>query len=261
MIPNILNQIFISNTNLLVPPRIWHNYTQTTRKLHTTWEYKFWDNARLKELVDSHYPHLKNYFVESIPAIIQSDIGRYLILKHEGGWYLDFDYEVFRPFNVWNQNNIVLPLEQSMEDNSPKPNRIGNAILASVPGHWFWSLILDNLPHAEFFTSNITHEAILTTTGPTRVTEIYDALTDSQKQEITTPRRVHFHYPTPHMMTSKEYKDIKMNSKIYGLHHTHSAWRDSNLHKNIQRRKYASNIFIRPLLDWWGRYKARKQAP
>ena len=104
MIPKILHQIFIvaNNKNDITFPSLWKKFTQKNVQLHPSWEYIYWNNDTLHTLVHTQYPHLQQYFTNNVPPVIQSDIGRYLILYHYGGWYCDFDYELWKTLDKWN---------------------------------------------------------------------------------------------------------------------------------------------------------------
>lgn len=257
MIPNILHQFFISNAKLHSIPTTWANFTKKTCRIHPIWEYKLWNNDYIKKITSHYYPHMTEYFTDNVLPVVQADIGRYLALKHFGGWYFDFDYELFRPLDSFRHKKIILPLEQSKEtiDSNKK---IGNAILASEAQHWFWDLVLDQLPPPEFFKQKLSNDDILNSTGPDKLTLLYNTLSQSQQQEITLPKEIAFHTTLPIMMSSNEYNTIKNNKKVFGIHHTHSSWRDNNLHKNLRRRKYATHWFSRILLKIWNAYKQRK---
>ena len=126
-----------------------------------------------------------------------------------------------------------------------------------LPKHWFWDLVLHKLPDPSILIDSIAHETILNTTGPMFLTKLYDALSDTQQESICRPERLEFHHPVPIMMTRKEYRTLKKNDTLYGLHHTHSSWRDDELLKNIQRRRLARNPIVRPFMELWAKYKQR----
>lgn len=266
MIPRIFHQIFISCPKLPVPPKICKKYIKKLKKLHPHWEYHYWDTNTLHSFIHTQYPAFSEYFSHAIPPVIQSDIGRYLILQYYGGWYLDLDYEFLRPIDVWNdKKNIVLPLSNDGTENGREISfAFGNAIIGSAPQQTLWSSMLESLPPPDFFTADISSHTVFTTTGPSRLTKIYATLSAEEQAEILTPSKIHFHYTIPLMMSFSDYRKIKKNKEIFGIHHTYSSWIDKNVHKNITRRQFAKNIFIRPFFLYYHKRlqnlkKTRKQ--
>lgn len=265
MIPKILHQIFIANEKIKTFPYEWKRFVKKAKSLHRDWEYILWDKKRLYHFIEEHYPQYQLYFTEHTPFVVQSDIGRYLILKHMGGWYFDCDYEIIQPLNVWEDNSIILPYERAPQEKEGENEefihgQIGNSILASEPNHWFWDYILKDLPDYTFFTQNIEHDDIIHTTGPKKLTNILNSLSDKEKKAINCPHRNHFHVPTLHHMSSEEYNDILSRPGVYGIHHTHSSWRDHELLKNIRRRILYRNPITRPLIKAWEKYLISKRA-
>lgn len=258
-IPSVMHQIFISNDKIPKLPKQWKTYTKKAIALHPKWHYMYWDKNALYDFIGEHYQAFVPYFTDTVPVVIQADIGRYLILKHFGGWYFDYDYELVQSLDVWNTHSILLPCEREPNETENTAIQIGNAILASIPQHWFWDMLLETLPPAEQFPLNISHQEVIETTGPNKITNLYLGLDEAQQASITCPQSICFHTPTVHHLSSHEYKMLLLNPDLYGIHHTHCSWRDDDMLKNIKRRKYLFHPLTRPLIQKWGEYLEKKR--
>ena len=132
MIPKIIHQIWIGPDP--IPDRC-KNYVETWKKLHPSWEYKFWDNTNIEELlseadknsVDAYNHHVNGRMFS--PAC-QADIIRYLAVLKYGGVYIDIDFECYKPIDelILNKNLVVA---------SPNSNVhwVCNGFFGATPGH------------------------------------------------------------------------------------------------------------------------------
>jgi len=133
MIPKIIHQIWIGPDS--IPDRC-KNYVEMWKKLHPSWEYKFWDNTNIGELlskaseesINAYNYHAKNGRFPS-PAC-QADVIRYLAVLKYGGVYIDIDFECYKPIDglILNKNLLVA---------SPNQNVywVCNGFFGAIPGH------------------------------------------------------------------------------------------------------------------------------
>ena len=269
VIPDIIHQVFVSSDKLVDFPKEWQRYAKQAQKLHPKWQYMYWDAKSLREFITKYYKKCLPYFENHIPAVVQSDIGRYLILHTYGGWYLDFDYELLKPLDIWQDNDLILPYARDTElgteytdttwDSLEDEAKVSysNAILASKPKHPLWEKMITSLPPASFYSYDMHAEHILKTTGPAQLTKVYSLELRRKNLPVLHPKREVFHTPLPKKMSFFQYHKLKNNDNVWGLHHTHSSWRDHELQKNLNRRKYYSNILMRPLILLRGLIKRR----
>jgi hypothetical protein len=133
MIPKIIHQIWIGPDPI---PDKCKNYVKTWKKHHPSWEYKFWDNTHIEELlseaseeaVNAYNYHAPN---SKCPAVAcQADILRYLIILKYGGVYVDIDFECFKPIDdlVLGKNLVVASPNGSI-------HWVCNGFFGATPNH------------------------------------------------------------------------------------------------------------------------------
>ncbi len=89
MIPRILHQTWKD----AAVPIAFSRYVESWKQFHPGWEFRFWTDADLAELVDSRYPECSDLFHSYPKPIMRADLGRYLVLREFGGVYADIDAE------------------------------------------------------------------------------------------------------------------------------------------------------------------------
>ncbi len=208
-------------------PAAWRRYQQLACDLHPGWSYRFWTDVDNDEFVASVFPDLLQMF-RCLPfGIMRADVIRYLILFEIGGLYVDLDYEFFRAFDLL-EADCVLPLETEAD----RPRRLGNALLASSPGHHFFGTVLDDLrsqsPRAR------SREDVLKATGPLFITRIYEGIPLATRSDILLPERRLFSPTTPR--GDREYRALVARGDAYGVHHCHGTWRDFSRLQRTKRR-------------------------
>lgn len=133
---------FITATSYTIPPvihQIWLGspVPERYKKLMETWQrfpgwtYKLWTDMEVKTLFlenEDLYQSARNYGE-------RSDILRYEILQRYGGVYIDVDVECLNPalFDFFHKRYRFYAGLEPLEWG--KPLVIGNAIVASIPGH------------------------------------------------------------------------------------------------------------------------------
>lgn len=220
-IPNIIHQTW----KIKEIPSTWKSYQQKVKILHPDWEYKLWTDAENNDFVKLNFPDFYPKYISYPNNIMRADVIRYLIMYKIGGFYLDLDYEIFKPFD-FEDALLVLPKNRGIEAGDPV-NMIGNAIFASVPGHIFWKDVISYLASdSTIIISN--EEKVIDTTGPGLLTKIYFS---KIYQDIYVPDRMIFHPPTP--KNRKEYNAIIQNGISYGIHHCWGSWRKQKTIKHL----------------------------
>ncbi|QIH36737.1 hypothetical protein G6053_29505 [Sphingobacterium sp. DR205] len=65
---------------------------ESWRKLtYSGFEIKYWDDNHLLELIERRHPSVVNTFLSARNHAEAADIGRYIIIYNEGGYYCDWD--------------------------------------------------------------------------------------------------------------------------------------------------------------------------
>ena len=96
-IPKIIHQIWFQGENNI--PDFHKKYQNICKTMYSNWEYMFWDNDSITNLITENYPHLLFYY-NYFPHLVQKvDLARYIILNHYGGCYVDMDVECLKPID------------------------------------------------------------------------------------------------------------------------------------------------------------------
>jgi mannosyltransferase OCH1-like enzyme len=171
-IPKIIHQTY--KTHKL--PKHWLKSPLEWKRLHPTWEYRFWTDEDLRNLVKSHYPTwLKLY--DSYPYPIQRvDAARYMILDTYGGVYSDLDLYPSKPIDAL----VGTQDEAYFVPSKHVPSCFTNAFMASVPKAKIWKLVLAKLKDPPPVWGVTKHFYIMGTTGPIFLDKIIkNCLTDT----------------------------------------------------------------------------------
>lgn len=232
MIPKIIHQ---TAKTAEIPPK-WEAFRQRIIELHPDWEYRLWTDSENLKFVAKEFPEYLQLFNDFPKGIMRADVIRYMLMYRLGGFYMDLDYEMIRPFDLC-EHRVVLPYSRRLAEGD-SVDRLGNAVFASEPGNPFWKMLLDDLLASPPVGENVDVESA---TGPNFVTRIclnLDA-TERQKLGIHMPDRILFHPEAP--TTEKARKAILNNGRSYGIHHCHGTWRTYGFLKRSIRA--VRNIF------------------
>ncbi len=215
MIPAIIHQTW-KTTEV---PKKWSPFVKRIQQLNSDWKYILWTDEDNDAFVKKEYPDFYDVFKGFSRNIMRADVIRYLIMYKIGGVYADLDYEILQPFNFGN-NNIILPLNRSISFGD-KENTLGNCFFASVPGHLFWSDVINNLKNNP---PNVTdYTQVVDATGPGLLTRIYYE-NEERYSDIYLPERLVYHPPSPN--NKKDIKKIKNNGISLGIHHPWGSWKE-----------------------------------
>jgi mannosyltransferase OCH1-like enzyme len=213
MIPKLIHQTW--KTEKI--PQKWVPFADKVKLLNPGWTYKLWSDQENDEFVKKEFPEFYQVFTGFPRNIMKADTIRYFIMYKLGGVYLDLDYEVLKPFD-FEKFNIILPLEEGINEDSIK--YIGNCFLASVPGHKFWSDVINDLRMNPPMVTD--HSQVIKATGPMLLTKIYNA---NNYNDIYTPEKIVY---IPQLdKKKKDIEKIKNNGITLGIHHEWGTWRRS----------------------------------
>lgn len=114
------------------------------KKYNPDFEYKLWTDIEIKDLFHKHHKKLYDNW-DNLKGIHKSDLGRYLILYIEGGFYCDTDFYVSQPFTNLDIGDYVY-LSPSTKDFLFMENGLTNYFIYSPPGkNFFLDLIEESL--------------------------------------------------------------------------------------------------------------------
>lgn len=106
------------------------------------WIHVLWDDDEARELFRTNKPELLAYY-DTYPYPVQrSDVFRYLVMHRYGGLYADMDYEcvgrIDGPDGLDGNHAVYI----SGAPNPAVDGLIQNTLMASVPGHEFWTHVM-----------------------------------------------------------------------------------------------------------------------
>lgn len=223
MIPKLIHQ---TAPTADLPAQL-RRYVATVREKHPDWEYRLWTDEDNAAFVQREFPDVLGLYRAMPRNIMRADVFRYLLLARLGGLYLDTDYEMLRPFDL-TDHGLVLPWEMDPRTGSDR-GRIANAVMASAPGHPFWSMVIDGLKANPSLRADAN---VLETTGPGFITRLHaralaaGTVVHSPPGEVFCPIRPR---------NARQYRAIVDRGVSYGIHHCVGSWRENTPLVRIRR--------------------------
>jgi mannosyltransferase OCH1-like enzyme len=152
MIPAIIHQIWWQGEQNI--PAKYTNYRQSYRDYHKDWKIICWDAPAIRNLIATHYPAYYELF-EAYPEMIQKiDVGKYFILDHLGGFYVDMDTKCEKSLEPLRKYDLILSEMElhcdkdatncnmirvmTMNEYSSRPF-LNNGFIGCVPHHPVWT--------------------------------------------------------------------------------------------------------------------------
>ncbi len=181
LIPRIIHQIYEDPAG---PPNDLTTLSVSWKEKHPHWEYRFWNKQAIEDFLQSTFPDFIPYY-RAFPFDVERwDAIRYLILYHTGGLYVDMDYECIEPLDtLLGDSTCCMGLEPVANTiRCGKPVIVGNALMASVPGHPYFKMIIEDMTNEKKQLPG-KFMRIMDTTGPFMVTRIYENY--PRKEEVT----------------------------------------------------------------------------
>ena len=228
MIPKIIHQIW---SDLKQPiPDIFKEFSQTWKDNHPDWRYEFWDETRMCLFVQEHYPQYWNVYINFPYDVQRWDAIRFLFLCQMGGMYVDFDSECLEPIDTLLKGHTCCmglePAEQAILFN--RPRIIGNALMATVPGHPFFKMIINELfKKTTMYPAGNKARFVIETTGPLMTTRVYEAYTEKDKitllpAELVAPLTI---AEVRMFVEKQEIQELEEKiEKAFAVHYFYGLW-------------------------------------
>lgn len=223
-IPKIVHQIWLGSE----VPEKFHLWMKTWMKLNLHgWEYKLWTDKEV-----ANFPlHNQELYDQAKSYGEKSDILRYEILYHQGGLYIDVDFEnknslLFTKLN--NSYDFYVGFEP-IEHKQPSISSplIGNAVIASIPGHPILeNVILDMDAHYQKHSD----EWAVVTTGPIYFTKKIIEYNRSEKSikynNIFLPTTFFFPLTYSDIRSSRFQENLKklIKPETAAIHYWSGSW-------------------------------------
>lgn len=201
MIPKIIHQSGPEDKNKWPPS--WIIYQQSWKDKFPDFEYKFWNDEDIENLILTKYNWFYNTYKNYDENIKRIDASRYFILHQYGGLYTDMDYECVN--NFWNKidQDVVSFAESGELSVSP----IENALMISPEKDPFWEFVFFRLIENE-------QKHVFEATGPIFVDMC-------AKQYIAITNR-EIKYLNRYQYSLKNMKNLVYNK--YAIHHQTGVW-------------------------------------
>ncbi len=220
MIPKLIHQTAPSKNITPEEQRVLrHN-----RKLMKGWEFRLWDDSDNMRLMAEAFPRHIEKYSKIKRGVVKADIARCMYLYLFGGWYLDTDYKILRPFESdILKNRLVLPVSGTESDR----HLVCNSVMASEPKHPFWEGFIDMI----FSIGNLSEldeRSVEKTTGPVGLSQFY-LNNEGLYGEICLPPK-HFFHPRVTMMGFSYDKSYPS----YGVHFCWGSWRSKSILRSVK---------------------------
>jgi len=235
-IPRVIHQTW---KTARIPPQ-WEPLRDTWRRLNPQWEFRLWTDEDNAEFIAEQYPWFLATFEGYDQAIKRADAVRYFIMHRYGGVYVDLDFEALRPLDrLLAGEDLVLGWEPKahVDNDAGVQSRgfeaiVGNAFLASKPGHPFWEAVFEGLVNHRKLP------AVLDATGPFLLTRAYRDYPYPSQLTIVPSEML---YPVTKWEAWKGTLELdkaraKLPKEAYAVHHWNGMYRREALIDLVRRR-------------------------
>lgn len=183
-IPPLIHQTWKDSD---LPPK-WQKWSESWRLHHPGWGYRLWTDADNRAFLQEHHPWFLPVYDGYPEAIMRADAIRYFLLDHFGGLYVDLDFECLSPVDgILDGRELVLGCEPEAHTRLLLARRrgfdriVGNAFIASRPGHPFWAYVQRQLVGAHRQSNT------LDATGPFFLTRAIDSAPEPDSITVLAP--------------------------------------------------------------------------
>ncbi|MGN9790595.1 glycosyltransferase [Streptomyces sp. OZ13] len=204
-------------------PAEWQEWADSWRLHHPDWGYRLWTDADNRAFLEEHYPWFLPIYDGYPEAIMRADAIRYFLLDHFGGLYVDLDFECLRSASgILDGRDLVLGCEPDVHTRLLLARRrgfdriVGNAFMASRPGHPFWTHVHRQLVSAHKLPST------LDATGPFFLTRAVDSAPATDSITVLRPEVL---YPKVSPYATELFGPQETDyDSAYAVHHWSDSW-------------------------------------
>lgn len=145
MIDKVIHQIWLQGWDAL--PDDIKEYTDSCVRINNGFKHVKWDESSIQALLKKHGDADLTCVYDSLDSYAsKSDLARYLILWHFGGFYFDTDFIFYKPVDVFTGADFVRRKSHHHFDKFKfKYGRIANSVIGARPNHPVFEITLDNL--------------------------------------------------------------------------------------------------------------------
>lgn len=209
-IPKIIHRVWMTfNLNKQEMKPKYKINDKILKDLHPDWYVMEWDDKKVLNFVHDYYPDFYQTYISYSHPIMRHDASRYLLLNHFGGVFIQHSFVFKKKIDPLLEDYKLVFSEILDSARLNRPDRAGdinNSIMASVPGHPFWKVLISSLVKA--FDTN-PGLPVVSLTGPFILTDVYKQyIADNPHLEI---KALHSKYLMPFFATEINHKVIKKN--------------------------------------------------
>lgn len=124
------------------PPEKYKSMVETWSVYHPDWKIMWWNEQKVKKLLEEDYPEYYNMFSNYKKTIFKIDACRYFILHKYGGFYCDCDISCHNNIEKLRDHTVVLSVDKYTKAIN------NNHFMGSVPSSDFFLQCIKNLPLA-----------------------------------------------------------------------------------------------------------------
>ncbi len=226
-IPRIIHQIW--NTDAV--PDKFKAFRESCFKHHPDWQYRLWTAEDQRVFLKQYYPWFLPLFDAYTVPIKRADVVRYFLLWHYGGVYADLDMEFLKPIDsLLAGKKLILGKEPDAHLLTDAYKELSldfllcNAVMASVPGHSFWGMVVEEVIARRFV------HLVVDSTGPLMLTYAYKKY--SEKENISIEPSDVF-YPVTQMESLAgiaerlDYSRL-LEKNAHAIHHWSGSWSEED---------------------------------
>ncbi len=223
MIPKIIHQTW--KTSHL--PEEFLTYQQSWIRHHPQWEYRFYDDAACRAVVQESFPDLLILYDGCSHAVQRADIFRYLVIAAYGGVYADIDMECYKNMEsllagkeaVFGVEVLLSPRQTRLLSHRHS-ERIANCIFAARNNHPIFSSIMEEV--ALRLDGRYLSGEVIETTGPGMLTDVVQKYRQQYNLHIL-PQICWLPPSDPY------YPNVfPFNLHMYAKHHFSGTWKNKN---------------------------------
>ncbi len=204
-------------------PPAWQKWAESWRLHHPGWGYRLWTDADNRAFLQEHYPWFLPVYDGYPEPIMRADAIRYFLLDHFGGLYVDLDFECLKPVSgLLEGRELVLGCEPEVHTRLLLARQrgfariVGNAFIASRPGHPLWGHVHRRLVGAHKLPGT------LDTTGPFFLTRAVDSAPEPESITVVGPEAL---YPEVSPYATEVFGPQEADyDRAYAVHHWSGSW-------------------------------------
>jgi len=212
---------------------IWKECQSSWKKNFSEFEYIFWDDDDIRNLIKTDYPQYLKEYDSFKYHIIRIDFARSCILHKHGGIYADMDFYCYQNFYEFLLKNKIYLVESWPE----WKEKVQNSLMISPPKQNFWieycDTIICNMKKINYDVKN--YRDVLNYCGPICLSNLITGQIRILPKELFNPKiKNQFNWANNNYESIdyhnalKEFKNLNSKNDIFTRHYLTGIWCDTN---------------------------------